>query len=231
MRHLLLLLIATIALTGCALTSNVDLGTARAHVETVDTELARVKTIAAALEAQLAEARKLAEATQDANAFKAVAVLSSALNTAQQALPHLEEASVKAKAQLVELEKQGDTVPAWKVIGSLALLLVPKALSLVPGVGPFAEPLSRGVSTLFWAIAGAKSHKQEDRANEVGAAALETQVRFANDLLKGVPPAKAKDDARAALEEAGIYGPVKSLVRAVERETEDRRTPAVPLAG
>lgn len=216
--RLLLLLFAVLMFSGCALNNSVDLASARANVETIDSELSRVKTLAVALEAQLAEARKIAEATHDANALKAVSVLSAALATAQQAIPKLEETGMKAKEALVKLQEQGDTAPVWKVLASVGLLLVPKLLSFVPGVGPLAEPIARGISTLVWTAVGARSHKEEDAANEVGAAALETQVRFANDLLKGVAPSVAKDTARASLEEAGIYGPVKSLVRAVERE-------------
>lgn len=204
-------------LQGCSLTSSVDLASARSNVETIDTKLAQAKSLEVSISAQLEEAKKIAEATHDANAIKAVSVLSSALATASQTVPHLQEASANAKQALAQLQEQGDTAPVWKVLMSLGLLFVPKALAFVPGVGPIAEPIARAVGSIVWAAVGSKSHKEEDKGNEMAAQALEVQVKFANDLLKGVPVDKAKDTARASLEEAGIYAPVKSLVRAVEK--------------
>lgn len=221
MRCLLLLLVCLLWCTGCSLTSSVNLREAEAYVQTAEDQLSNARHTIETLNAQLAAAKDLAETTKSAHAIAAIEALTKAAAAASATLPQLEDASAKAKGALAKLREQGDTAPLWQVLGSLALLGLPKALSLVPGIGAAAEPLAKIVSNVGWALMGTKSQKSEDDTNAKKAQALYHQVSFANQLIAKLPDEVVKpikDNTRAYLEDEGLYSVVKPVVRQVERE-------------
>lgn len=223
-----------VVLQGCSLNSSVDLRQAEQQVQTVDEKLALAKVTIDQLNAQLEEAKRILDATGDANAAKAVAVLSSAVVQAKLAIPRLEEASAVAHDSLAKLKEQGDTAPLWKVLGTVALVALPKVLTFIPGIGPLAAPIANIISSIGWAFMATKKQKEEDELAAAKAAALEHQVRFGNELLKLVPKSESgpiKDTTRAALTDEGLHDVVHGVVRKVEREDgKESKLPAEPAA-
>jgi hypothetical protein len=217
----LFLLVCLLWLSGCSLTSSVDVREAQQYADTAEAQLVRARHTVATLQTQLAAAKELADATKNAQAIAAVKVLSDAAEAAAATVPHLEDASAKAKEALAKLKEQGDTAPLWQVLAALALAGLPKALTFVPGIGAAAEPLAKVVSNVGWALMGTRTQKEEDDLNAKKAAALYHQVSFGNALVAKLPAETVKpikDNARAYLEEEGLHTVVKSVVRQVERE-------------
>lgn len=200
---------------GCA---DVDVARAETQVAALEQTVKESKVKLVQMEALLLEARAVADRTGDANALKAVAVLSSAVAQAQQALPKVEEALAQGKELVAQLKADGDSQPVWKVAAGIAVLAAPKLLSFTP-LAPLAEPIGKGLSLLLWWLTGTKKQRKEEDETEAKAAALSHQVEFANELLKKVPAdvaAPIKAQTGSALELAGLYETVRPLVLAAE---------------